>query len=469
MKNLTRIIACTALFSALSCTTGFLDIKPDIRQRIPKTLTDYQSLLDNTTNMNNSSHALGIIGADEFYLTEADYHSFREGVNYNYQKRAYTWERQIFQGGESSLLDWNNAYARILWANVVLDGIAHISVGPGDGQLADRVKGTALFHRAFNYYCLAQLFCKAYTTGGAGQDLGLPLRLDGDLTAKIGRSRLEETYQQILSDLREAEGLLPPTPEVSFRPSRAAVYALRARTKLQMGDYEGAYNAANSCLKINDQLLDYNSLDLDQPVTFSAYGEGNPEVIFMATCPGNISYLLLLTFHYMNADTNLLASYAEDDLRLRAFWTPREDGTFQYKGSYDGSSILSLFTGLAVDEVYLMRAECATRLGNTSEALADLNLLRKHRIRTEAFTNLETADAQQALDWVVEERRKQLVLRGTRWEDLKRLNKEQRYQQVLKRDLGAFQPVLEPGDPRYVWPIPIEALEMGGYQQNDRE
>ena len=105
MKNLTRIIACTALFSALSCTTGFLDIKPDIRQRIPKTLTDYQSLLDNTTNMNNSSHALGIIGADEFYLTEADYHSFREGVNYNYQKRAYTWERQIFQGGESSLLD----------------------------------------------------------------------------------------------------------------------------------------------------------------------------------------------------------------------------------------------------------------------------------------------------------------------------------------------------------------------------
>lgn len=468
MKSLTRLIACAVLFSTLSCTTDFLDIKPDIRQRIPKTLTDYMALLDNTDAMNASSHALGIIGSDEFYMTEAGYHSFPQGVNYNYQKRAYTWEQQIFQGGEAALLDWNDAYFRILCANVVLDGIARISLAPGDSQMASIIRGRALFYRAFNYYCLAQLFCKAYTTEGAAQDLGLPLRLDGDLTAKIGRSRLEETYQRILDDLQEAESLLPPISEMSFRPSKAAVYALRARAKLQMGDYNGAYNAANSCLEINDRLLDYNSLDLDEAVTFSAYGEGNPEVIFMATCVANTTFLLLPTFHYMNADTNLLACYAADDLRLRAFWTGRENGTYQYKGSYDGSIILSFFTGLAVDEIYLMRAECAARMGNAAGALADLNLLRKHRLRTEAFANLETTDSQQALDWVVEERRKQLVLRGTRWEDLKRLNKVERYQKVLRRDLGTLQPVLEPGDSRYVWPIPIEAIEMGGYEQNLR-
>src|SRR5690606_2905657 len=204
-------------------------------------------------------------------------------------------------------------------------------------------------------------------------------------------------------------------------------------------------------LEIDDRLLDYNSLDLDEAITFSAYGEGNPEVIFMATCVANTTFLLLPTFHYMNADTNLISNYDANDLRLNAFWTLRENGTYQYKGSYDGSSILSLFTGLAVDEVYLMRAECAARLGNTSEALADLNLLRKHRIRTVGFADLETTDSQQALDWVVEERRKQLVLRGTRWEDLKRLNKEERYQKVLRRDLGSLNFELPPDDPRYVW------------------
>src|SRR5690606_4796845 len=124
-----------------SCADKFLDVKSDVRLRIPKELNDYLILLDNTTNMNTSScHALGIIGSDEFFMSSEGYNSFPTGVFHNYQKRAYTWERKIFQGGEFALLDWNTAYFRILWTNVVLDGLDRISVGPENRQQVDLIR-----------------------------------------------------------------------------------------------------------------------------------------------------------------------------------------------------------------------------------------------------------------------------------------------------------------------------------------
>lgn len=460
------VFAC--VICSVSCSETFLEIKPDIRQRIPNALSDYLGLIDNTTYMNYSSHALGIIGSDDFYMTSAGYNSFPSGVIYNYQKRAYTWERQIFQGGESSLLDWNDAYSRILWANVILDGLANSDIANEDIPMANLIKGSALFHRAFNYYNLAQLFCPVYEDMDAHEQLGLPLRLDSDLTTKISRSNLGLTYNHVLADLKDAEILLPESAKVNYRPSRAAALALLARVKLQMGNYDAAYKYADECLGINKQLLDYNNLTFENNLTFTPNGEGNPEVIFMATVPTNTTFLLLPTFHYMNADTNLVASYDDGDLRVSAYWLRRENGTYQYRGSYDGSNLLSIFTGLAIDEMYLIRAECAARLGNVTQALEDINVLRKNRIKRELYSPLVTSDRQRLLDWIIEERRKELVLRGTRWEDIRRLNKEPRYQMTLTRNLDGIHFEILPGDPRYVWPIPVEAIELGGYQQNLR-
>lgn len=451
-----------------SCADDFLDVKPNVRQRVPQYLSDYQALLDNTRIMNYSAHALGIIGSDDFFVTGQAYNAFPSGVNHNYQKRAYTWERQIFQGGESALLDWNDAFSRILWSNVVLDGMVRLSGDTTNTREIEEVKGSALFHRAYNYYNLAQLFCATYTADNAHAQLGLPLRTDGDLTSKIKRSTLKETFDRIILDLKEANSLLPDIAANKYRPSRAAALAMLAKTMMQMGNYDDAYEYANQCLAIKNELLDFNELTFERPLTFTAYGDGNPEVIFMATCPTNTTFLLLPTFHYMNADTNLLASYEKDDLRLQAYWQPRENGTHQFKGSYDGTNLLSLFTGLAIDEVLLIKAECAARLGNTHEAVNELNRLREMRIRSSGFEPLSTSDNQQALRWVIEERRKELVLRGTRWEDLRRLNKEPQFQKALIRILNDTVYELLPNDPRYVWPIPVEAMELGGYQQNMR-
>ncbi len=466
MKHLI-IYSCVLLLC--SCGESFLDVNQSIRQRVPKSLADHISLLDNTTTMNVSSHALGMIGGDELFVSEQAYNAFPSGVNHNYQKRAYVWEAQVFEGNEAHLLDWNDGYKRILWANLVLEGIARLQIANDEREQAAWAKGTALFHRAFNYYNLAQLFCPVFEANTAEGALGLPLRLESDLTMKIPRSSLSETYQRILKDVNDALALLPEKPETIFRPGKAAALGLLARVYLQMGDYQRAFDNAAKCIEFQATLLDYNSLDASRPLPFTARGIGNPEIIFMSMLTGNMgSHLRLLTVQTMAMDAHLVSLYETGDLRRMLFYEEQNDGSFDYKGSYDASSQSSYFTGIATDEVYLILAESAVRLGNVPKALQTLNWLRKHRFLPQNFQPLDVSDGDILLDHIIAERQRQLVLRGTRWEDIRRLNKEERFAKALTRILGDRTYTLEPGSKSYVWPIPLEAVQVGGYEQNLR-
>ncbi|MEC3879137.1 RagB/SusD family nutrient uptake outer membrane protein [Parapedobacter sp. 10938] len=461
-------LLCFTLACFASCGTDFLDVKPNIRQRVPSELGDYSLLLDNTGVMNVSAHALGMIGSDEYYLTDAQYSTFPDGALHNYQIRAYTWEKEIFQGNEAGYMDWNNGYKRILWANLVIDGISRLSLTGEEKVAAEHVRGMALFHRAWNYYSLAQLFCPVYDDVSSEKALGLPLRLEPDLTLRIPRSTLAATYSQIIRDLTGAASVLPETASTGFTPTRAAAHALFARLYLQMGNYQKALDHASKCLETRGELLDYRSLEFINNMTFRANGTGNPEVIFMAIVRGDTNYLRMLRQNILSVDSVLLESYAEGDLRRQAFYRLFNNVRYTFRGSYDGTSQNTYFSGLAVDEVYLTRAECAVRLGDLTQSLIDLNTLRRHRYVSEGYVDLTSGDGQQVLDWVLEERRKELVFRGTRWEDLRRLNKEPRYTRTLERRIAGQIYTLEPGSLRYVYPLPVEAIVQGGYEQNDR-
>jgi SusD family. len=451
-----------------ACGESFLDTRPSVRQRVPESLADYIALLDNTGTMSVSSHALGMIGGDELYLTEPSYNTFPTGVNYNYQKRAYTWEKQIFEGGETYKLDWNDGYKRILWANLVLDGIGSLSLSAGDKAIAEQAKGMALFHRAWNYYNLAQLFCPVYEQSAASTSVGLPLRLEPDLTIRIGRSNLDETYRQIIADLEAAKDVLPIETVTIFRPNKAAALALLSRIYLQMGNYQQANEYADQCLALSNELLDYNTVDVNMPLSFTPLAAGNPEVLFLATLSGQMTgYLRILTTPFILVDIDLYHSYEVGDIRREAYFLESSDGNFGYKGSYDATSY-SYFTGMATDEVYLTKAECAVRLGDIPTALAAVNNLRKHRFLPDTFVAWDIQDADELLDSILAERRRELVFRGTRWEDLRRLNKEPRYAKTLTRVVGDRTFTLEPGSSRYIWPIPLEAIQVGGYEQNER-
>lgn len=469
MKNQDRIkrgfrLCYIVLLCCLSaCGEAFLELKPDQSQRIPVNLIDYQAMLDHTDLMNNnSSHVLGIVGSDESYMLDARYETMQTGVAYNYQKRAYTWNQMIYEGGEPST-DWSTAYSRILVANLVLDGLKKLHLTESEKLAFNQVKGSAFFYRSMAFYSLAQLYCKPYDATTANTDLGLPLRLEGDVTLKVNRSTVAQTYQRIIDDLNEAIMLLTTEQKVLYRPSKAAAHALLSRVFLQMSNYTQAGIEAGNAIAFKNTLVDLNKTPLTASYTFPVNAIANPEVLFYSSFPGNITPV---STGAMNIDLDLLASYTGDDLRKIGYFSKNKDGRILFKGSYSGSSII--FTGLAIDEMLLNRAECYARMGKVTEAMEDLNQLAIKRYDKNNFTEFIASTAEQALKLILLERHKELLFRGTRWEDLRRLNKEVQFQKTLSRTIRGQVFQLSPNDVRYVWPLPLEAIASGGYIQNPR-
>jgi tetratricopeptide (TPR) repeat protein len=283
------------------------------------------------------------------------------------------------------------------------------------------------------------------------------------VTQTAARANLFDTYQQILADLEQAAGLITAESVWKNRPSRAAVFALLARVQLAMGDYENAEKNASASLALSGKLVDFNELDPAAKLSFpNSPRDANQEVLYY----NRMNFYLFFFTPYYQIDSSLYASYSVGDLRKQCYFDTLADGTVFYKGSYAGS--FGFFSGLATDEVYLTRAECYARQGRTDQALSDLNALLVKRYKKGAFHPLTAVGPEQALRLVITERKKELVARGLRWADLRRLNKEEVFKTTLRRSLDGKEYVLAPGSLRYTFPIPSNELSGSGIGQNPR-
>lgn len=459
LTRLTSLFLGLSFLTCVSCGKEFLAIKQDKSVRTPNSIADYQALMDHQIGLLNiaSCHELGMIGGDESYLVDGRWSSLSQP----YQRNAYVWAQDVYEG--DPLEEWEEAYERILYANMVLEGIENVV--PSNAEMAawNSVKGSALFYRGWNHYQLAQQFCGVYQAKSAATDMGIPLRLESDVTVKSMRSTVADTYRSILNDLETAAELLPIVSANKMRPSKAAALALLSRVSLQMGAYETAAQYAASCLGIHNELLDFNTLDTTKNASFEwDYGMTNPEVLFMC-------YLLppaVLGISRMNIDTELLNMYGSHDLRKPVYFGVGSRGNVIMKGAYVGEA--AFFTGLAVDEVYLNLAESYARLGRTDDALGTLNTLLAARYEDGMFEPYSDFDSEAALILILNERRKELVLRGSRWEDLRRLNKEHRLETTIVKTIDGQRFELPPGDVRWSWPIPDNVISRSGIQQNAR-
>ena len=448
------ILLC-GLLVTFSCKKEFLDIKQNINQAVPQRIADFQAVLDNSSEMNAaSSHTLGQLGGDEFYLLDGRLSNIRDA----YQRNSYIWAKEILDGG--SCPDWNTAYRRILLANLCLEGIDKIKPSASEQAAWNTVKGSALFFRAINFYQLAQEFCKPFDASTKDQDLGISLRLESDISLKSTRASVGATYQRIIQDLKASADLLPEKPQFKTRPSMAAAFAMLAKTYLLTGDYATAAQYADRCLQINDYLIDLKTLkDLNQnfPLTEIALEE-NRELIFHLIVT-NSAPVAVARF---NISPGIYNRYETNDIRKQAWF-------FDYAGRvlFGGSYISGYCTGIGVNEVVLIRAECLARTGSQARALEDLNYLLRYRYNS-SFIPLNIAGQNELLIRILEERKKELVMRGTRWEDLRRLNKESRFAETLIRTIDGNTYQLPPNDPRYVYPIPDQEILMSGIPQNPR-
>ncbi len=457
MKTTLNFIVLALLLS--SCSKEFLDKKPASNLNVPKTLDDLQLLLNNTAQLYRSP-ALGELSADDYYMTDLAW----QNQLVPYFANAYIWEADIFEGN-GNVPDWNMPYQQVLYANVVLHQLAEIERNVPNQAQYDEIMGWAYFMRAWAFFDLTQVFTMPYKQGNETNGLGIPLRLLPDIHVAVGRSSIEETYNQIFSDLTAARNLLPPTipqPRGS-KPSLVAVYGMLSRTHLCIGNHEHAGRYADSALASYGVLINYNDLDTNVTLPFAI---DHDEIVYQSYLVNANPLSFTFTSQGYSIDTTLYRSFDENDLRKKLFFL--ENGPFiNKKRGYSGSVLMS--NGLATDELYLTRAEWFARIGEEEKALADINKLLSNRWKTGTYRELTMADFVSAsiLDRILSERRKELVFRGLRWNDIRRLNMEG-YNQTLIRDVNNIQFQLMPNSLRYALPIPPDVISLSGIEQNER-
>jgi starch-binding outer membrane protein, SusD/RagB family len=447
------------LIGLISCLDGeWLEQKRDIKLIVPQTLSDLRLLLNDDDNISSDNMNLAELSSDDYYLPQENF-----DLLFPFLVNLHTWNPIVYPDDITPVVDWDGAFSNILLANVVLEQIEKIQPSSSEQLEWNEVKGAALFLRGKTMYFLVQQFCKPYNAATASVDWGIPIRRNADSSEPIFRASVQETYDFIRSDLTLATQLLRDLPEKITDPSKAAAFAFLSRLALIQGEYAIALEQADKCLALKSDLLDFNLID--STGFYMPDPRLNPEIIQYSKM--SLSYS---PYNYgaSRVPDDLYLSYADDDLRKTIWFIDMETGdkgSHSYKGSYTGAR--RPFTGITTAEMFLVRAECKARLKDYAGALDDINGLLEKRYKSGTFKPVEwTPD--ELLSNVLVERRKELLRRGMRWTDVRRVNEFDVDKITLVRVINGVEILLPPGDQRYTLPIPSYLVKFNNMQQNPR-
>lgn len=334
---------------------------------------------------------------------------------------------------------WTDIYSVVFVCNSALEGLnSSTGLTPAVKQ---QLLGEAKFMRAFCYFYLVNLY----------GDVPLVLTTDYKQSTLLARTSKDQVYQQIISDLKDAQDLLSEkylngsltaysgTPE-KVRPTKWAATALLARAYLYTQKWSDAEAQATSVINNSTtfSLDTLNGVFLKnskeaiwqlQPVRNGVYSNTLEGVIFKlpSTGPTSSSYPVYLS-------NNLLNSFELNDQRkskwtdsvvvsisgvATAFYYP-----FKYKIGQVNTAVAEYSMVLRLAEQYLIRAEARAQQNNLPNAIADLDVIRK-RAGLPLIANINPGISQSALlDKILHERQVELFTEwGHRWLDIKRTGK----------------------------------------------
>jgi tetratricopeptide (TPR) repeat protein len=444
----------------------FLDIVPKDKF-IPTTAEDFENMLNFATVTTFSDYYEDLI-TDDAFLPEGE-----PGNLYTKQRlsnrKIYLFDKNAFGEGDNDVA-WGEGYKRLFYFNTVINNIMDAT---GSTEANKRsIRAEALMGRALEHLTLVNLYAQQYDPSTAATEPGVPLVLVADISAKHKRNTVKEVYDQIVADLNEAVKDLPLTNKLNkFRARKAGGYALLSRTYLYMGNYEKALENANEALKLYSTLANMNNYKVTIPGPFP-FVPGTP--VGWTDVPRGLDHpetIVARTFLRpfglgmdVCASPELSALFTNNDKRWTLYyangWPPAPP--FNYMTRYGVKIFLRgdyFNNALNTPEVYLTRAECEARAGELNAALNDVNALRLNRIDPSVYKAFVPADfggdAEKVLRFVLEERRRELAFTGMRHADLKRLNKETRFQKSFKHTAEGKEYVLEPNSPNYlrqIWP-----------------
>lgn len=449
MKLLFLLAAFFLMIPFFSCNK-YLDEKSSQSLTVPTQVADLWAILD--ISEVSLCPGSGDMLADDYYLPDAIYNALPL-VTY---QNLYRWDKDVFNDNYPN--DYVVAYKTVYKANLVLDNVSKVATPDSSGRKSlNEVRGSALFLRGKSFWDIAQVWGRSYNKVTQDQDLGIPLRLSSDFNIVSTRATVRDTYNRIIEDLKTAASLLPEVPVHVVRPCKYAAWGMLARVYLSLGEYSEAKVYADSFLSVKNVLLDLNGLNSSATYPFQRF---NKEVIFSCYESGT-------PLSNARVDSNLYQSYTDNDLRKTMYfsaYTQSVGGGYRFRGSYYASS--QPFTGIAVDEQYIIKAECEARLGDKVSALQTLNSLLITRYKHGDYEPYTVSGVTNLLDLVLQERRKELFFRSIRWSDLRRFNLEDR-DITLKRTINGVQYLLPPNDGRYAINYPVSVIKESGIQQNN--
>lgn len=462
MEQKTKLLVYTFFMLLFVGCDDYLDVEPK-GLLIPNTIEDYELLLNSDQIVTTNDENVLFYSADDFFDIESP--SFPLLPIGSPELAAFTWADVIYTEDQEPLL-WSESYNNIFTYNLIVDEIDD-AIGDDDNLKAS-IKAEALTGRAYEYLLLVNAFAKHYDTNTAATDPGVPLVTLPDVNAALsGRVSVAETYDLIIGDLTTALDGLPTRNINNFRATKAAAYGLLARTYLFQGNYVEALEQAQNALDEKNFLANYTSVVATDPGPFGQFpARRQMEPLF-------VQEQVYQRFYQASAGHNgfpapeVLALFGAGDLRKL---TTMSDFNGFFPSLFWNTFPLNANQAIAVPEMYLIRAECNARLGNLQDALDDINLIRRHRILPASYEAIVSSDADEVLQEVLKERRRELLPSGLRWFDLKRLNKEPALSRTITHSVDGTVYTLEPNSDNYVLPIPLRVIGFNpDMQQNPRD
>lgn len=435
MKQSLAIIIAIAL--AVSGCNKYLDVKPK-GIVIPENLNDYEAILNSQILNLTFPPAL-------LYCTDEYYDEF-DDINVTTAANAYYWRPGLDPSEKENPAVWGDLYKAIYHTNVIINNIGDVK--DGTPAKINQIRAEALLIRAECYYYLLGIFARAYNTATAATDPGLPLVRSTNVTDKVPqRASVQEVLDTILNNIHDAIPHLPRHNINKYRATVYGAYGMLSRIYLYMGDYIRSAEFAEKALEAQHSWLRfYDYADVfEMPDT-----EISPEVIWMrAGSDYSVPTFMLLS-------DELRALYQPNDLRFEML-----TGT-NNKGLYWGGLIGSANFGITIAELYLNQAEALARAGDYTAAMDTLNKIRINRFAPGEYQPLTASSKEEALDIVLEERRRELAFLGLRWFDMKRLDREGRMPLVVRKDRTTLEikARLEPGSKNYVFQIPARVQQF---------
>lgn len=443
IKNIKSILLVIAVSLLLGSCSKYLDTVPQ-GKIIPTSVGDFQNLLQDEKTMSKGfQNPLYIV--DDVYFPDEVYNS---RVNKPFATNGYAWIKPLYAVNENDQ-DWRWLYSQIWTCNYILERVDDAPLDGLSEEARSNVKAQALASRATSYLFLVNLYGKHYDPATAASDLAVPMLTSTDLDQSPPRSSVQEVYDFIFSDLDQASNLFTyDEADINYKPSKSAIYGLRARIALLMEDWDVASENAQKVLDIKNDLWDYNDYIDVTPTTIlrASHAVNNIEGVF--TRSNYWFYTSVRIFTTYIAD-DLLQLFAEDDLRIQFFGT--------YESQYDSYNYNLYWyaeVGITVPEMYLIIAEANARAGNVDDAMTALNTIRVNRIDAATYVPETAVDATDALNIVLIERRKELMFTGLRWLDQRRLIKTGDFTTTVSRTLNGTTLYLEPTPENYIINIP---------------